>query len=67
LKVDGFPRREIEAAHMRGQREPRQSVCFVDVFCAGPGGYDSGGNNHSDKGQSDQKVVHGLFSFVPAV
>lgn len=34
----------------------------VVSFGAGLGGHDGGGYNHSDKGEGDQKVMHGVFS-----
>lgn len=44
----------------RGE-EPGQLVGFVRVVGgAGLGGDNGRGNNHSDKSQSDQEVVHGF-------
>ena len=40
----------------------RRLFGFVGRFCVGLGGNNGGSYNHSDKGECNHEIVHGVFS-----
>ena len=60
-RVDQAPITQI-GRWRNARQKPRCLFGLVGGFGAGLGGNNSGGYNHSDKGQGDQEVMHGFRS-----
>jgi len=56
-------RQQRDQGRRTNEQTPRRLVvAFFSGFSAGLGGHEGGCNNHSDKGQGDQQIMHYLSS-----